>query len=391
MKAVLDENEILQDLYIKAEISNFKHHTPSGHMYFSIKDEKSRVPAVMFRSHAERLRFVPEDGMSVLVRGNVSLYERDGLYQVYVTDMQPDGAGAMALAVQQLKEKLQAEGLFDEQYKKPLPVLPKVIGVITAETGAAIGDITQVLSRRYPIGTMLFYPATVQGAEAVPSLVKAVESLDGRCDVIIIGRGGGSQEDLWAFQDEMLVRAIFMTETPVISAVGHEMDVTICDLVADKRAPTPSAAAELAVPSKEELSEELERLHHKLSTGAYYLLERNTQRLDYLAMQPALKDPTHSLRKKRERLDFLKETLYNGVVRDLSNRRKQLQQSAAMLEILNPFSVLARGYTLVFRDNKPVKSVTELSAGEQLTLEFADGTARTTIDTVQEKDLKYGD
>lgn len=389
VKAVLEEQDVLQDLYLKAEISNFRHHTPSGHMYFSLKDEAASVRAIMFRGHAQYLKFMPENGMAVLVRGHVSVYERDGAYQVYVTDLQPDGAGAMAVAVRQLSERLKEEGLFDEAYKKPLPRFPKTIGVITAETGAAIGDITQVLSRRYPLGKMLFYPAIVQGEQAAASLVRGVQALDGRCDVIIIGRGGGSMEDLWAFQDEMLARAIFMAQTPIISAVGHEMDVTICDLVADQRAPTPSAAAELATPSIEQLYEVLQRTENLVSSHAWNTLVRYQQHVDTLEQMPSLRYPTYGIKRKKEQLDFLTKTMYTIMSNQMEKRQQTLAQKAAILERLSPLAVLSRGYTAAFKDSRAVRSIAELAVGDRLLLLLEDGQAITTIDTLEEKDLQH--
>lgn len=241
VKAVLEEDKKLRDLYVRGEISNYTRHFRSGHLYFSLRDATGSIKAVMFKSHAGDLRFEPEDGMAVLVRASVGVYERDGVYQLYITDIQPEGAGAQAVAFEQINKKLTAEGLFAPEHKKPLPAYPRRVGVVTSETGAAIRDIENVLSRRYPLCTLVLSPAVVQGREAPASLIRALKALDrdGGCDVIILGRGGGSAEDLWCFNDEALARAVFAAHTPVISAVGHEVDFTICDFVSDLRAPTP--------------------------------------------------------------------------------------------------------------------------------------------------------
>ena len=253
IQSIVDNDPRLKSVFVCGELSNFTRHYKSGHLYFSLKDDKSLIKAVMFSSAASRLRFAPSDGMKVIVRGRISVYEPSGQYQLYVEDMQPDGAGALALAYEQLKSKLEKEGLFDSRHKKPIPQFPKKVGVITSPTGAARRDIENIISRRYPCAEIILYPVTVQGDTAPAQLVNAVEYMDGKSDVVIIGRGGGSAEDLWAFNDERLARTIYDCNTPVISAVGHETDFTICDFVSDLRAPTPSAAAELAVPDREEL------------------------------------------------------------------------------------------------------------------------------------------
>ena len=282
VKAVLEENPKLTDLFLKAEVSDFTRNYRSGHCYFSLKDENSSVRAVMWAGAASALGFLPEDGMSVIARVSVSLYERDGSFQVYVNDLIPEGEGAAAVAFRQRVERLGKLGVFDPALKKPIPARPMRIGVVTSEAGAAIGDITHVLSRRWPVAKMLFCPAQVQGEGASESLIASLKALDGKCDVIIIGRGGGSSEDLRAFQDEALAMAVHRAKTPVISAVGHEMDISICDMAADLRAPTPSAAAELAVPSLEQELLALERLGRDLRTRAQtYFIEKKRKRLDF--------------------------------------------------------------------------------------------------------------
>ncbi|MFV0400610.1 MAG: exodeoxyribonuclease VII large subunit [Oscillospiraceae bacterium] len=404
VKALLEEDDKLRDVYIKAEVSNFTNHFSSGHFYFTLKDDGAAVRSVMFRRYAEELRFEPENGMAVLARASVGVYERDGVYQLYVTDLQPDGAGAMSVAVRQLRERLEREGLFEVRHKKSLPPFPKTVGVITSETGAAIGDITKVLERRFPLAKLLFAPALVQGKEAPPSLIDALDRLDGRCDVIIIGRGGGSSEDLWAFQDERLARRIFMARTPIISAVGHEMDVTICDMVADLRAPTPSAAAELAVPDVVSIGRELDERAIQLSEVFQKRIDRASERLSVLEKQTMLLRPDLLLDKKRERLDFLSKTLYTtkkvsfdkNEAKLLEKQQKiaakwqhymqeqehRVREKAALLEGLSPFGVLSRGYAAAFREGKPLRSARDVAAGDELTLRLQDGELLSRVEKV---------
>jgi len=291
VKAVIEEDKRLCDLYIKGEISNFTRHFKSGHCYFSMKDEGGLVKAVMFKSNAGDLRFEPENGMSVLVRAHLGVFERDGAYQLYVTDMQPEGAGAAAVAFEQLKQRLFSKGLFDDAHKKPLPAFPRRIGVVTSQTGAALQDIINVISRRYPVCELLTAHADVQGENAASALVSALKMLDERCDVIIIGRGGGSAEDLRAFNDEALAYAVYEAKTPVVSAVGHEVDYTICDFVADLRAPTPSVAAELVTPSAQELKQRVSGYRDFFSRHAGNLIGSNSQRLQKLRSSPGLSSP----------------------------------------------------------------------------------------------------
>lgn len=266
VKSMLEENPKLREVYIKGEISGFTNHYKTGHIYMTIKDNSSSVKAVMFSECARRLAFTPMEGMSVILRAGVSLFERDGSYQIYVYEMQPDGLGAVWLAFQQLKDKLEKQGLFDNEFKKPIPSFPHRIGVITSETGAAYRDILNVLGRRWPLATIVFAPATVQGDKAVPTLIDALHQLNerGNCDVIILGRGGGSAEDLWCFNNEQLAYAVFESLVPVVSAVGHETDYTICDFVSDMRAPTPSAAAELVSPDINDLRMSLYSIENEL-------------------------------------------------------------------------------------------------------------------------------
>lgn len=381
VKAVLEADKKLSDLYIKGEISNFVHHFRSGHFYFSLKDESGTIRAAMFKSHAQDLRFEPENGMSVLVRANLGVYERDGLYQLYVTDIQPDGAGALGIAFEQLKRRLGERGLFDAAYKKPLPAYPARIGVITSQTGAAFSDITNVISRRYPLCTVVFAAAQVQGRDAPESLVKALKLLDdaGGCDVLIIGRGGGSAEDLAAFNDEQLAYAVFEAVTPVISAVGHEVDYTICDFVADVRAPTPSAAAELATPQISTLLDRIAELRETLAATADFQLQQSENRLTALRGTAALSSPMNYVFKNQQRLDFFARSLYNKKSADLRRFGQDLAHRASLLESLSPLGVLARGYCAAFRDDDAVSQASSLHAGDAINIRFCDGIAKASV------------
>jgi exodeoxyribonuclease VII large subunit len=284
IKNIFENNRTLSSVTLRGEISNFTNHR-SGHLYFSLKDSEGQIRAVMFRSRAASLKFMPESGMKVIVHGSVTVYPRDGSYQIYVLSMQPDGIGALYLAYEQMKARLAEEGLFDESHKKLIPEFPRRIGVITSPTGAAVRDIINVTGRRYPMADLYLYPALVQGAAAEASLIRALDYLDssGLCDVIIIGRGGGSIEDLWAFNSEALARRIYAASTPVISAVGHETDFTICDFVADMRAPTPSAAAEIAVPDRRELIMRLDRLDERMCSALVRSVARYRELIDSLS------------------------------------------------------------------------------------------------------------
>lgn len=384
IKALIEEEGRLQDLYVRGEIVGFHHHLRSGHFYFSLKDEQSTIRAVMFRSYAQDLKFLPESGMSVLVRARVGVYERDGAYQLYVTDLLPDGAGALAVAFEQRRAKLAALGLFDESRKKPLPSLPMRIGVITSESGAALQDILQVLSRRWPVAAVVFCPAQVQGQGAAESLVRALRTIDarGRCDVILIGRGGGAAEELWCFNDEALVRAVAGCRTPVVSAVGHETDYTLCDFAADLRAPTPSAAAELAAPSAEQVSARLRWIRERLQGGAESTVRGYTYRLRALAGHPGLRSPMGYVEKNRERLDFLKDSLYNRKRMNIRRLEEALASRAAVLDSLSPLRVLERGYSLVLRDGKAVQDAAGLAVGDELELRFRRGGATAQVSEI---------
>ena len=388
LKSVLEGDPRLQIVLLAGEISNFTDHYSSGHLYFSLKDARSVIRAVMFAGNARRLRFRPENGMKVLCRGRVSLYEPSGQYQLYVEDMQPDGVGALALAFEQLKKRLEAQGLFAPAHKKPLPRFPKTVGVITSPTGAAVQDIRNILYRRYPCADMLFYPVQVQGESAAPQLAEALRRLDrsGLCDVIIIGRGGGSAEDLWAFNDEDLAREIFGCRTPVISAVGHETDFTICDFVADMRAPTPSAAAELAVPDTGELKAYYRSQAQYLANLADNRLRKNHNRLLLLRQRMSAAGPEARSQRMMQHYRLTSERLAAGMARKAEQEGSRLRRSAAKLESLNPLSVLSRGYTLTEQGGRAVGSAAALDRDEPFTVTFCDGTVTAkATDTTAEK------
>ena len=377
VKSKMDADENLNHIFLVGEISNFKHHT-SGHLYFTLKDEEAQVRAVMFRSAASRLRFQVSDGMRVLVRGRVSLYEAGGSYQVFVDDMQPDGAGALGLAFEQLKEKLAREGLFDPAHKRALPKFPHTIGVITSETGAAVHEILRILQRRYPAAQVIFAPVAVQGEDAPAQMIAALETFNRlRCaDVLILGRGGGSAEDLWAFNDEQLARAVYRSEIPVISAVGHETDFTICDFVADLRAPTPSAAAELAVPDRAALKTQLRQTTAELQKAMTDTLSERRSSLALLCSRGAFSQPQLFFDEKRMRLLTLCSTFQHVQQTGLHAARVKLGEMAAKLQSLSPLAVLSRGYALASDPGgRPLKSVTKLHKDDRICVRLTDGTA----------------
>ncbi len=374
IKNLFENNRTLSSVTVKGEISNFVNHR-SGHLYFSLKDADGQVRAVMFRSHAARLRFVPESGMKVIVHGAVTVYPRDGSYQIYVSSMQPDGIGALYLAYEQLKAKLGAEGLFDEEHKKILPRFPRRIGVITSPTGAAVRDIINVTGRRYPLATVYLYPVLVQGAGAEADLVRAVDYFDksGLCDVIIIGRGGGSIEDLWAFNSESLARRIFECGVPVISAVGHETDFTICDFVSDLRAPTPSAAAELAVPDSSELMLALDGVIDRCSAALVRAVERARERLDRAADSFTAEKFSRLVEMRREELSRFYDRVLLAVGGKLDRAKGDFSIATEKLSALSPLAVLSRGYSVVSKDGRGVCGVSDVNIGDRLSVRFRDG------------------
>lgn len=378
IKMNFDADENLANIFISGEISNFTNHYRTGHLYFTLKDDSAAVRAVMFNSSAKRLKFMPEDGMKVIARGRVSVYEASGQYQLYVDDMQPDGVGALNLAYEQLKEKLQKEGLFSEFHKKPLPPYPEKVGVITSPTGAAVRDIINVLGRRFPYAEIVFCPVLVQGDGAHLQLTDAVNLFNSEmaADVIIIGRGGGSIEDLWEFNDEGLARAVYNSEIPVISAVGHETDFTICDFVADMRAPTPSAAAELAVPDANELQYALSDLKNRMFLNVSSGIADRRSRLEYLTSKGALKSPDEMLSNRSQRLDTAFSKMLSSYENRIGGKKVEFISAATALSKLDPMSVLMRGFAFVSdKSGKNVYSSQALAKGDKINVRFHDGSA----------------
>ena len=382
VKSRMDADENLFNVFLVGEISNFTDHYKTGHFYFSLKDEEAQIKAVMFRQNALKVKFRPENGLRVIVRGRVSLYEAAGSYQVFVDDMQPDGVGALNLAFEQLKERLEREGLFDAAHKKPLPRFPERIGVITSETGAAVQDILNILGRRFPYAQVVLAPVLVQGEGAPAQLIDALQSFNAckNVDVIILGRGGGSAEDLWAFNDERLAYAVYSSQIPVISAVGHETDFTICDFVADLRAPTPSAAAELAVPDQMQLRAEIHTLLSRMQRTVTNNLREQRLRLEQSTQKSVLKNPNLYFDTKRMQLISV-STQFDALEKAILHRaRIRLQENAAKLQALSPLSVLARGYSVTtLADGTVVHSANQLSENTEITVQLADGKAACTV------------
>ncbi len=374
IKALLDESQPLRNIYIVGEISNFLHYYRSGHMYFTLKDEKSQLKAVMFNSFSQKLRFTPEDGMRVVCRGRISLYDKDGVYQLYCEDMQPDGLGALNLAYEQLKEKLAKEGLFSDEYKKPLPKYPKKIGVATSDMGAAVNDIINIIKRRFPVCELVIVPTKVQGEQASPDIVKSLRLLDSEDDIdlIIVGRGGGSIEDLWAFNTEEVARAVFACSKPVISAVGHETDFTICDFVADLRAPTPSAAAELAVPDMNNILASLNGMNDLMMN---YLLKRaefEFQRFD--SVQNSLADITAELIDERKNnLSDYSKRIKTSFSQCVQREKMKISKLVSQLNALSPLATVSRGYCIAEDKNGTIKSAEKLKTDDEIKLTFSDG------------------
>lgn len=365
----------IQGIMVKGEISNFVRHY-SGHCYFTLKDKESSIKAVMFSSAASKLKFNPEDGMSVIVSGSVSVYERDGIYQIYVTDIQPEGVGAVSVALEQLKKKLAKEGIFDMSHKRQLPLMPKKIGAVTSLSGAAVRDIINVLSRRYPIGKLYAVNTIVQGEEAPDSICKGILRAEAAgCDLIIVGRGGGSLEDLSAFNTEKVAYAIYNCKVPVISAVGHETDFTIADMAADLRAPTPSAAAELAVPSAENLKERINILERRLRNAALGIIDRAGDQYTALNSRLSAYSPENRLKLNSERLLSMDKRAEQAFSRYIEFRRGQLAEKIAKLDSLSPLKVLSRGYSLVYNKSGIVNDAEKLKSGDYVTIKFDKGEA----------------
>ncbi|MBB6730518.1 exodeoxyribonuclease VII large subunit [Cohnella zeiphila] len=439
IKMKLEGDLRLQDVWLRGEISNFTRHS-SGHMYFTLKDESGRLKSIMFASHNQRLPFAPKDGMKVLARGGVSVYERDGAYQFYVTAMQPDGIGSLYLAFEQLKRKLEAEGLFAEAGKRPIPRYPRAVGVITSPTGAAVRDVIITLQRRHPSVPILLYPANVQGKAAAPSIVKAIAAMNrlAEVDVLIVGRGGGSLEELWAFNEETVARAIRASAIPVISAVGHETDFTIADFAADLRAATPTAAAELAVPHMAELRQSLQSLELRMAKTLRLQLERARARLAHSARSPFFTQPRRALLARAEQLDRLRDRLRHradehrararerlarldgrlravrpaeqaayarkradaaarglalamrGVLRE---RQKAFGGLVRQLDALSPLKIMARGYSLAYdeQERSLIRSIREVQPGDLIKVRLADGKLDCQVWGLHGEETEHGD
>ncbi len=376
IKMLLESAPTLNDVYVKGEISNFKNHISSGHFYFSLKDKDSQIKAVMFRSSASKMKFVPENGMMVVAHGRVASYVRDGQYQLYADSMEPDGVGALYVAFEQLKQRLAAQGVFAPEKKNPLPKIPQTIGVITSPTGAAVRDIINIATRRFPFAKIVVYPALVQGENAASSLISGIRYFNdtGSADVIIIGRGGGSIEDLWAFNDENLAKTVCASEIPVISAVGHETDFTICDFAADLRAPTPSAAAELAVPDTAELKHKINNIISRESAVLLQMLSAKRETLARYEKSRYLSSPGHMIDDRRMTLVLSSERLMTSAAHVNDIKKHALSALSGKLEALSPLAVLSRGYGVVSsEEGKVIKEIADVSVGDKITVKVRDG------------------
>ena len=396
LKNLFDRDPNLQEVYLKAEISNFKAHT-RGHLYFTLKDETSRINAVMFSYNVSKLKFKPVDGMKVLVKGKISVYEATGSYQIYVEEMDQDGLGNLYIEFEKLKKKLAAEGLFDQDKKKRIPKVPRKIGIVTASTGAAIKDILTTIKRRFPICETILFPSLVQGVDAAKDIVKNIEIANTYdIDTLIVGRGGGSIEDLWPFNEEIVARAIYESRVPVISAVGHEIDFTIADFVADLRAPTPTAAAELAVPNIETINTYLENVVNRSAISINNYIDSRKQVLSGLVSSYVLKKPTAMYEIKEQNLDFLIDNLNKEIKKILDNNRIRLYKVASSyvltnpdimykfkmqnlehiinkLDVLNPMNTLKRGYSIVKKDDNVISDIKNVSVDDIINVNIKNG------------------
>ncbi|MDD6879710.1 MAG: exodeoxyribonuclease VII large subunit [bacterium] len=395
IKYVIDNDKNLNTIYLKGEISNFKNHT-RGHLYFTLKDEYSRINAIMFSSNASKLKFIPTDGMKVLVTGKVSVYESNGAYQIYVNDMIEDGIGNLYIAYEQLKKKLELEGLFDLSHKKKIPKIPETIGIITAPTGAAIKDILSTIKRRWPIASTILFPSLVQGEQASSDIIRNIEiAKKFDLDVLIIGRGGGSIEDLWCFNDEGVARAIYNLDIPVISAVGHEIDFTICDFVADLRAPTPTGAAEMAVPNMSDCLNYLKQIEIRSVTSINNIIRSKQDFLNKLMDSPIIRNPISIYEIKEQKFDMLYEKLIknfkniidvnkhnleidinnlnSSISKYIIDKKHNYSNLLCKLEVLNPLLTLKRGYAIVRTNNKVISHIKEIDTGSKINIELQDG------------------
>lgn len=375
IKGRIDNDEMLNNVLVKGEISNFKNHY-TGHMYFTLKDENSLIKCVMFKTYTTHLSFMPKDGMKVIVLGGVSVFERDGVYQIYAKAMKEDGLGNLYVAYEELKNKLSNEGLFDEKYKKPIPFMPKTIGVLTSNTGAVIRDIINVSTRRNPNVNIRLYPVPVQGNGAGEKIAEGIEFMNKNklADVLIIGRGGGSIEDLWPFNEEVVARAIFNSKIPIISAVGHETDFTIADFVADLRAPTPSAAAELAVANIDDVKETLKAYNNRYKVSLKKKIELMKMSYEKCMTRQAFKNPTQKINEQYMLIDMKVKSLQNSILLKIKEDKTKFVKEVAKLDALSPLKTLTRGYSIISKqDGRIAKEVKDLSQGEKVSIRLSDG------------------
>ncbi len=384
VKSLIEGDVRLNDITVIGEISNFKNHYASGHLYFTLKDNDASIRCVMFKGYAQYIKFAVKDGLKVVLRGKVSIYEKDGQYQFYAQEMHEYGKGDIALQFEQIKEKLSSEGLFDTESKRPIPKFPKRIAVITSDTGAAVQDIINILSRRWPLCEIMLYPVAVQGENAVPDMLSALDKVydSSLCDTIIIGRGGGSIEDLWAFNSEALARKIYESPIPVISAVGHETDFTICDFVADLRAPTPSAAAELAVPDINEINIKINSLSTSLKSSLISKYNLNKVKLEKLTNSYIFKSPIDAFISARQQItDNLTDRLLLNFQNILNHNKSRLSNNISKLDALSPLKILSRGFSVIESEGKVITSAKSVEIGDNVTLTLSDGKLNCTVNS----------
>ena len=375
VKSIIEQDRNLQTVFVQGEISNFTNHYKTGHFYMTIKDELSSIKAVMFKTANMRLKFMPENAMSVIIKGRVSVFERDGQYQLYIDDMQPDGIGALSFAFEQLKERLAKEGLFDAEKKKPIPAYPQRVGVVTSPTGAAIRDIINVISRRFPMTELVLCPVAVQGDYAAPQIKSAIEEFNKQkaADVLIVGRGGGSIEELWAFNEEIVARAVAASEIPVISAVGHETDFTICDFAADLRAPTPSAAAELAVPDMFQQKEMLSNVKRRIDSAVFDKIGVERAKLEIRKSVLQRMSPQNYIDNLRVRCDRASMSMENSVKQSVAVKSKEFSALCAKLDAMSPLKILARGYSVATKDGRIITDVSAVEKGDMINVRVSNG------------------
>ncbi len=388
IKKIFQTDMILSNISIEGEISNFKHHY-SGHMYFNLKDEKGKIKCVMFKSDNEKLLFHPKEGMKIIATGYISIYEREGDYQLYIRHIKESGVGDLYREFEDLKKKLKDEGIFDESHKKLLPSIPASIGVVTSATGAAVRDIINVIKRRYPPCNIVVYPSLVQGLDAPREIIRGLKYLDKRedIDLIILGRGGGSIEELFSFNSEDLARAIFHMKTPLVSAVGHETDFTIADFVADLRAPTPSAAAELCVPDIDHLNSNIKDIHDKLNSSIYRIISKNQREIEYLSKNIAYFNPLNGLREKEQELDGIFKDLNYAIGNKISRQKNQLNIMKSNLDFLDPSLAMKKGYGLLTnKDDKLIYSIKDINKGEDIYIDLKDGKIEAIVSSLKEEE-----